>query len=441
MILIGDFDTARALLDKRASIYSSRPRMVMAGELLNKGLHIMLRPFDAEFIAHQRLAAPLLSARASACYTPVQDLESTVLVKNLLDSTGSDFSKQYERFAASIVYSLTYGFRIETGEEWQLQTARQVLANFVQTLDNSAWIVNALPFLNALPRFLTPWKKTAEEWHRLEADLHMANMEGALASKSWNWSKDLKHAKEAEGMPDLEIAWDLGILCDAGNETTRVTLEIFTLACLAYPEFLPKAQEELDRVVVTGRLPDFEDLDKLPYVHAVVEETFRWRHLLPSGMPHATSKDDYYNGYFIPKGATVIPVFSVMRKDAKLFDAPLEFRPERWIGKSQPGNFGYGRRICTGRFIARNSLAIAIARILWAFDVSSSDGKRILVDEMSFTSGFVSEPKDFKAVFQVRSNQHREVVEKKFANAEMDIGKVLEDVWKRQTDAGLALRA
>ncbi|KAF2259695.1 cytochrome P450 [Lojkania enalia] len=439
VIIIGDYDTARDLLDKRANIYSSRPRMVMAQELTCRGMHIMFRPFGEEFLLHQRLEATVLSPRASACYTPVQDLESKVLLKNLLST--NNFPKQYERFTASVVYSLTYGFRIVTGDEWQLQTAHEVLKNLTYAGQVGAWIVDALPFLNYLPGPLTPWKKQADKWHNLETNLHMTNMRDALKKDGWNWSKDFKNAKEAQGLTDIEIAWDLGILCDAGVETTNVTLQIFTLACLAFPEWVPKAQKELDEVVGSERLPDFDDLENLPYLQAVVEENFRWRHIVPAGIPHATSQDDYYKGYWIPKGSTIVPLFSAMRKDQKLFDSPLDFRPERWLGKNQPSNWGYGRRVCPGRFIAMNSVRVVIARLLWAYDIRSKDGKRPLVDESIFTTGFVSAPKPFEAVFQPRSEQHKKVVEHSFDVAEKNVSVLLSEVRKRQVSVGLNPRA
>ncbi|KAF2195136.1 putative O-methylsterigmatocystin oxidoreductase [Zopfia rhizophila CBS 207.26] len=442
LILIGDYDIARDLLDKRANIYRSRPRMVMAGELTMKGMHIMLRPFDEEFLLHQRLAASILSPRASACYTPLQDLESKVLLKNLLSTNANDFPRQYERFSASIVYALTYGFRIVTGDEWQLQTAHEVLKNFTYAGQVGAWIVDAIPVLNYLPAALAPWKKTAEKWYQIEENLHMVNMKDALAREGWNWTKDMKNGKEAESLSDIEIAYDLGINCDAGVETTNVTLQIFTLACLAFPDFIPKAQKELDEVVGQERLPNFDDLEMLPYIQAVVEENFRWRHIVPAGIPHATSKEDYYKGYLIPKGSTIIPMFYSMRKDENLFDSPLDFRPERWIGKSQPSNFGYGRRVCPGRFIARNSVSIAIARLLWAFNIqqATKEGKTV-VDENTWTTGFVSAPKPFEAVFEPRSEQHKKVIEREFNAADMDVSRILNDVRKRQVAVGLIPRA
>ena len=55
------------------------------------------------------------------------------------------------------------------------------------------------------------------------------------------------------------------------------------LGLLEHPEVLKKAQEELDRVVKPGHLPDFDDEDSLPYITAIVKETLRWRDVVPIG--------------------------------------------------------------------------------------------------------------------------------------------------------------
>ena len=54
-------------------------------------------------------------------------------------------------------------------------------------------------------------------------------------------------------------------------------LEMFFLAMLKYPEVQCRAQEEIDRVIGTGRLPTLEDRANLPYVNATVSEALRWR--------------------------------------------------------------------------------------------------------------------------------------------------------------------
>ena len=70
-----------------------------------------------------------------------------------------------------------------------------------------------------------------------------------------------------------------------------------------HPEVQRKAQAEIDRVVGSTRLPDFEDRPALPYLEAIYREVMRWSQVLPVAVAHASTEDDYYKGYFIPKGA------------------------------------------------------------------------------------------------------------------------------------------
>jgi cytochrome P450 len=79
-----------------------------------------------------------------------------------------------------------------------------------------------------------------------------------------------------------------------------------------FPEVQTKAQAEIDQVVGSSRLPQFEDRPNLPYVDAVIKEVLRWHPVTPMGIPHMTSEDDVCEGYLIPKGAYLLPnVWSV----------------------------------------------------------------------------------------------------------------------------------
>ena len=52
-----------------------------------------------------------------------------------------------------------------------------------------------------------------------------------------------------------------------------------------YPEVQKKAQAEIDAIVGTNRLPDFDDRPSLPYINAVIKESTRWNLVLPIGRP------------------------------------------------------------------------------------------------------------------------------------------------------------
>lgn len=73
-----------------------------------------------------------------------------------------------------------------------------------------------------------------------------------------------------------------------------------------HPDKQRKAQEEIDRVIGSDRLPTFKDRESLPYVEAIYREMFRWLPPLPLTVPHVAQEDDVYKGYFIPKGKTIV---------------------------------------------------------------------------------------------------------------------------------------
>ena len=73
-----------------------------------------------------------------------------------------------------------------------------------------------------------------------------------------------------------------------------------------HPHVVRKAQEELDRVVGSERLPELSDQENLPYISALMKELLRWTCPIPLGLPKQVMEDDVYNGRFIPAGATII---------------------------------------------------------------------------------------------------------------------------------------
>ena len=75
-----------------------------------------------------------------------------------------------------------------------------------------------------------------------------------------------------------------------------------------HPDVLKKAQAELDAVIGPDRLPDHHDRASLPYIDAIAKESLRWQNVLPFSLPHLSTEDIEYNGYFIPKGSVVMAV-------------------------------------------------------------------------------------------------------------------------------------
>ncbi|KAG2366779.1 cytochrome P450, partial [Suillus spraguei] len=164
------------------------------------------------------------------------------------------------------------------------------------------------------------------------------------------------------------------------------------------------AQAEIDRVVGKQRLPNFDDIQALPYVEAIFHETLRWYPVAPFGVPRATTTNDIYDGYFIPKGVLVFANIWAITHDENKFPSPNEFRPERFLREDGsltsdmiPLGFGWGRRRCVGRHLADSSVWIAIASFLASFSVHKvvdEHGMDIPVNPKFFT-GIVIHPEKF----------------------------------------------
>lgn len=350
LIVINSHRVAHDLLEKRSAIYSSRPRATMVHECISKGYRTLNLPYGLQWRTHHRLQAALLNIRMSALYRDVQDLESKQLVKEFL--TRDDFAKRFHRYSSSLIFALAYGQRAPRGDEPEIQAVDTIMHRLNDALLQT-WIVDIYPMLNNLPKFLAPWKRLADRMHAFEEEFFTATLASAEAkSGSWNWAKQIRTVKESASLSRTELAYVVGVLYEAGSDTTTMVLEVFVLAAVLHPDAVRKAQDELDRVVGPGRLPDFSDLENLPYVNAFVKEVIRWRPIIPGGVPHAVTEEDEYIGYRIPKGATVLVNVWAMCMDETVYEDPERFWPERWMEHPDLplAAFGFGRRKCIGMF-------------------------------------------------------------------------------------------
>lgn len=179
-----------------------------------------------------------------------------------------------------------------------------------------------------------------------------------------------------------------------------------------WPDVLKTAQEEIDRVVGPDRLPSWSDRTSLPYMRAVIEETYRWAPVAFTGVPHALARDDVYNGYQIPKGAIVNANVYYLNHDG--IENPREFDPTRFTDEEtlieQNGisaesltrkhfTFGTGRRVCPGYHVAQRGLFVALSRMVWGFNFTKKlgkDGQEIPIDRDAFNNMLAAQVADFE---------------------------------------------
>lgn len=212
-------------------------------------------------------------------------------------------------------------------------------------------------------------------------------------------------------MEDI-VKWCAGGLYAGAADTTVSAILSFILLMSLYPSVQRSVQDEIDDVIGDARLPSNDDLGKLHKLEAVLKEVLRFAPIAPLALPHRLTEDDYYAGYHLPKGATVIAnVWSIMN-DPTLYPSPSTFDPSRFVGSTPQQDpkvfsYGFGRRTCPGAHFSEPVMLISMASILSRFDiVRLGVGKEA---EVSFTSGITSRIKPFDVEFVRRLGTHQPV--------------------------------
>jgi cytochrome P450 len=147
-----------------------------------------------------------------------------------------------------------------------------------------------------------------------------------------------------------------------------------------------KLHDELKKVFLSPEdEPSLQELERLPYLTAVIQEGLRVSnpvvHRLPRCFPEKALK---YGEYVIPPGVPVESTPYLVHHDEKIFPDPYEFRPDRWLGSKGQGLQRYfvafmrGTRACLGQNLAWAELYLILAHVFarFDFDVSAVDKKR-----------------------------------------------------------------
>lgn len=387
-IIINDAWAISDLFDKRADIYSSRPRMYAMGDMVGATeTNQVCLVYGDQWRLHRRLMHTAVGSQAIKAHRPFQGDESKVLALDLLHRP-DDYVKAIERYACSVVSIIGWGQRIEDTNHPIAQVALAIMEGV--DLVVPCWhIVEVIPALLRLPSWLYSVPKRVMQGSEMGVDFFGRLTKEAGATRKANFASRVMHSHAEKGINEAEIASLTGNLIGGGVDTTSGSIISFVLAMCVFPEVQRKAQEELDRVVGRERSPNWEDDERsLPYVAALRTEVLRWRTVaILGGIPHAPIRDDEYGGYFIPKGTPIHGNVWAIHRNAREYPAPDSFRPERFLGglerpypnKQGHNAFGWGRRVCSGQPLAEQGLFMTLARLLWAFDIQPGADDKVRV--------------------------------------------------------------
>ncbi|RCV43274.1 hypothetical protein SETIT_9G281800v2 [Setaria italica] len=161
----------------------------------------------------------------------------------------------------------------------------------------------------------------------------------------------------------------------AGSDTSSSTVEWAMVELLRNPVSMAKLSNELVEVIGSRRKIEESDIGQLPYLQAVIKETFRLHPPVPLLLPRQAEAATEIMGYMIPKGARVLINVWAMGRDNDIWPEPEKFMPERFLesmidfrgGDFELIPFGAGRRICPGMALATRMVHLVLASLLNQF--------------------------------------------------------------------------
>lgn len=155
-----------------------------------------------------------------------------------------------------------------------------------------------------------------------------------------------------------------------------ILLEWILARMVLHPDIQLRAQEEIEKVVGSGRGVLDSDLPNLPYLHAIVKETLR---VHPPGPLLSWARlaihDTQVGPHMIPAGTTAMVNMWAITHDGQIWADPEKFNPDRFMEEEvlimgsdlRLAPFGAGRRVCPGKAMGLATVQLWLAQLLQNF--------------------------------------------------------------------------
>ncbi|KAH9174406.1 cytochrome P450 [Lactarius sanguifluus] len=382
------------LFEKRGELYADRiPFAIFGPEIMDVDWLFPFARVGKYWREGRKLLDRSLRPGATASHRRLIEDTTRVFLGQLL-ATPNAFREHLHLLQGRIVMRLTYGYDLKENDD-MLVPPKRAIKIITQFVLPGAALINHLPFLRHLPSWV-PWFKyepLASECRELARRMKNEPMDfvrNSMRKGTAVPSLATEFLQEAdlsgpENQPGMQSIKDI-LGCD--SQTAAALYSLF-LALILYPEVQKRAQAELDSVISRDRLPTYDDRPRLPYIDAMTKELLRWYMVTPLAAPHSPTDDDFYRGYFIPKGMyssfneVLRWIDRAVLHDPELYPDPEAFNPGRFLNEDGTSRddpmislaFGIGRRICPARHFVDVTLFTVTASVLSVFNVTKAKDK------------------------------------------------------------------
>ncbi|CAJ2511266.1 Uu.00g068910.m01.CDS01 [Anthostomella pinea] len=284
-----------------------------------------------------------------------------------------DVMKWWTFMASDVSSKLMFGECFHTLERGEVSDYMRVLANVLK----GAGIGAELPVVRQVGKML-PFQAAQEffggnEFLDAYGKTAVKNMKASGSSSRNIFANIMAEAEKGERLDDRDVELEAMGLIVAGTDTTAFSLTYLIYAVLSRPRLQQQLEDEV------AALPEGyrdADLEALPLLSAVIEETLRLYGAAPGMLPRMVPSGGIdLDGHFLPDGTTATTHSYCLHRDPNLYPEPEEFNVSRWLastsaddkyrlseaGKHAFSPFGGGSRSCLGVHLAYMELRLSAA--------------------------------------------------------------------------------
>ncbi|URD81406.1 cytochrome P450 [Musa troglodytarum] len=413
-LVVSSPDGARDVMRNHDQVFASRPALKPAKVLLNDSKDLGFAPYGEHWRQLRKICAVhLLSSIRVQSYRLIREEEVGFMIRKI-SSRASPTTTSVDM--SEILYSLFNDIicRVVSGkftrEEGRNVLFRELIGE-ISVLLSKFYVGDYFPWLGWLDVLfgsMARAKKNKKRWDDLLDGVIQEHED--RSAKGDDGEKDfvdvLLSLREDPGNHALLTPQTIkALLMDiftGGTDTSYVTLEYAMAELVRSPRAMAKLQHEVRGTASRKGMVKEEELNEMVYLKAIIKEALRLYPPVPLLVPRELMEDCQIQGYDVPKKTRVIVNAWGIGRDPSHWEAPDEFKPERFMGDGAmdfKGNhfeftpFGAGRRICPGMSFAIASLELALANLVYHFDWELPGGLTSEDLDMTEVSGLVQRRK------------------------------------------------
>uniref|UniRef100_A0A3B3U105 Cytochrome P450 2K1-like n=1 Tax=Poecilia latipinna TaxID=48699 RepID=A0A3B3U105_9TELE len=231
--------------------------------------------------------------------------------------------------ASNIISSIVFGSRFEYDDPRFRDLVSRVVENIKIGGSAGIQLYNTFPrlvgWIKSRQVMLKNGEKTIRDvkklMQKLKETLNPQTCRGLVDCFLVRKQKEEDSCVKDTQFTEKNLLYTVANLFAAGTDTTSASLRWSLLLMAKYPHIQDQVQEELTRVV-GNREVHVEDRKNLPYTDAVVHEIQRFCYIVPMAIPHKTSRDVTFQGFFIKEVSKLMMILLIFLSSGNYCDSP-----------------------------------------------------------------------------------------------------------------------